>query len=84
MQAQGVEVVEKTDVEKVMDALHKMAINDHNAFAAKTYLQAKGEFVEKAEVKLGLSADEISRRNLEAERQLRDSGYLLPKGESSA
>ena len=67
------------DVEEVLQALHIMATQKHNAFAAKVYLQAKGELVEKAEhkVEVGLSADEITKRNFEAERRLQRGGYRV-------
>jgi len=62
------------EVQAVLEALRKMAIDGKNAFAAKTFLQAKGVFVEKTESKVihELSADEIARRNLEADRELRE------------
>ena len=81
LRAQGIAVPRKTSEEKdeelVLKALKKMAVDDHNASAAKFYLQAIGKFEEKSEtkVKLELSAEEHARRNLEAERRLRDSGY---------
>ena len=48
-----------------------------NAQMAKLAKQLLGELVEesKTEITIGLSADEISRRNLEAERQLREGDY---------
>ena len=61
----------RDEVQEVLDALHQMATVGKSAFAAKTFLQAKGEFVEKSEVKLGLTADEIARRNLGAEQELK-------------
>lgn len=47
-----------------------------NAQALKIYHQLTGDLVEKQEVdvKIGLSADEITRRNLEADRQLEQWG----------
>ncbi len=78
MRAQGIDVPVKTQEEKdeelVLKALKKMAINDHNASAAKFYLQATGKFEEKSQVNLNveISADEYAKRNLEAERQLRE------------
>lgn len=46
-----------------------------NASSLKLLKQLLGDLVEKTEVTLGLTADEIARRNLEAERQLREGGY---------
>lgn len=48
-----------------------------NATALRTYYQLTNRLIEKSEqeVKIGLSADEITRRNLEADRQLREGGY---------
>jgi len=52
-----------------------------NAQAMRLAKQLTGELVEqsKTEVVIGLSADEIARRNLEAERQLREGGYRMEK-----
>ena len=44
--------------------------------ALKLYKQLTGDLVEKQEVKIVLTADEIARRNLEAERQLK-VGYRV-------
>ncbi len=46
-----------------------------NAQSQKLFAQLAGKLIEKSEVKIGLSADEITRRNLEAERQLREQGF---------
>ena len=46
-----------------------------NAQAIKLAAQLANELVEKQEITVGLSADEIARRNLEAERQLKKGGY---------
>ena len=35
-----------------------------------------GMLIDRQEVKVGLTGDELARRNLEAERQLREGGYL--------
>ena len=78
LRAQGIDVPIKTKEEKdeelVLKALKKMAVDDGNASAAKFWLQATGKFEEKSQVKLNveISADEYARRNLEAERQLRE------------
>ncbi len=51
-----------------------------NAQSQKLLAQLMGRLVEKQEVTLGLSADELTRRNLEAERQLRGiSGHRVEK-----
>ena len=64
------------EYEEYIDALKYMTDKLHNAAAAKVYGQVKGWLVEKTEVKHGLTADEITRRNLEADRQLGASGYF--------
>ena len=46
-----------------------------NAQSLKLFFQLTEQLVEKQEVKIGLNADEIARRNLEADRQLREGGY---------
>jgi len=66
-----------SEKEQVLNALRDLCIKHGNAFAGKTWLQAKDEFVEKQEVKVGLTANEIARRNFEAERQLRKAGYRV-------
>ena len=70
----------RDEVQEVLDALHQMATKGKSAFAAKTFLQAKGEFIEKSEVKVGLTADEIARQHLENRRWLRENGYLEKGG----
>ena len=54
-----------------------LAMQRGNANALKLFYTLLNRLVEKTEhkVELGLSADEITRRNLEAERQLRLEGY---------
>lgn len=71
--------VKSKEVQEVLSALHYMTTQKHNAFAGKIWLQAKGELIEKAEhkVEIGLSADEIAKRNFEAERRLREGGYRV-------
>jgi len=65
------------DMEKqVHSHLYKMS-QEGNAFAAKTLLQAKGRFVERSEIKVGLTADELTRRLFQARRELRDAGYNI-------
>ncbi|MAH50470.1 hypothetical protein CMI37_31905 [Candidatus Pacearchaeota archaeon] len=50
-----------------------------NVLAIKLVKQLLGELVEKSETKveLKISADERTRRNLEADRQLREGGYRM-------
>ena len=45
--------------------------------ALELFFKLRGKLVDKvkADVTIGLSADEIARRNLQAERDLRDAGY---------
>jgi len=76
------ETVNNDDAEykNVMNFLYAAGTNQQKITApevqaAKVWLQAKGRLEDKLEVKIGLSADEIARRNFEAERQLNDSGY---------
>lgn len=45
---------------------------DGNAQALKLFFQLTEQLVEKQEVKIGLTADEIARRNFEAERELQE------------
>jgi len=56
-----------------------IAASKGNPNSAKILAQMKGWLIEKSEVKIGLSADEIARRNLEADRQLREGGYRVEK-----
>jgi len=58
----------------VDDALVK-ACKRGNAGALKLYYQLTNRLIEKSEVKVGLSADERARRNLQADVELLDSGY---------
>jgi len=46
-----------------------------NAQSQKLAKQLAGELLEKHEVKVGLTADELTKRALEAQRQLREEGY---------
>lgn len=48
-----------------------------NAQSQKLAKQLAGELVEKQEIRIGLTADELTRRNLEAERQLREAGFNI-------
>jgi len=54
-------------------------IQNGKVTANEAFWKLLGEFIEKTEhkVELGLSADEIARRNFEADRQLRDGGYRV-------
>lgn len=47
--------------------------------AIEAFFKLLGEFIEKTEhkVEFGLTADEIARRNFEADRQLREGGYRV-------
>lgn len=66
------------EVQEVLDALKASCLKG-NAFAGKVWLQVKGQLVDKSEVKvtLELSAEQIARRNLEAERKLGMAGYRV-------
>ncbi len=46
-----------------------------NSKMAELWYKRKGLLVEKQEVRIGLTADEIARRNFEADKQLREAGY---------
>jgi len=48
--------------------------------AIKLYYELTGEYVQKQEIKIGLTGDETARRNLEAEKELRESGYSVGTG----
>ena len=48
-----------------------------NAQALRTYYQLTKRLIEKQEIIHGLTADETTRRNLEADRQLREDGYRV-------
>jgi len=69
---------------KVFKSLMFKIVQNPNApsMDRKLFAQMHGLITDKAEVKVevGLTADEITRRNLEAERQLRAEGYrALPR-----
>lgn len=73
---------EKEDVKEVMEALRVMATRERSpsAFAAKTFLQCKGVFVEKAvEKKKEVNGDEITKYLLKGIRELRKGGYRMDK-----
>lgn len=74
----GVEVEDEEEGEdelkQVLKNLYRLSKKNSNA--AKVWLQATGNLVEKTEVKIGLSADEIARRNIEADRRIR-VGYRV-------
>ena len=65
---------EEEQVEEVLNALWNMSVARKNVFASKIWLQAKGQLIERREdkIQIGFDADEIARRNLEAERRLRE------------
>jgi len=79
----GVQKGWKYDSEKALEKKLK-AIDDSlmersmagNTNALKIYYQRLGLLTEKTEVKIGLSADEIARRNLDARRELEGQGYV--------
>ena len=50
---------------------------DGTVKAQELYARLKGKLKDEIEVTIGLSADEIARRNLEAERELREAGYRM-------
>jgi len=70
----------ESEVNNLLDHLYEEAMKP-NATAGKMelYLKARGRLVEKREdrIVVELSADEIARRNLRAERELRESGYRV-------
>lgn len=51
-----------------------------NAASQKLLAQLMGKLVEKSEVKLEISADDMAKRNLEAQRQLKEEGYGTDSG----
>ena len=51
------------------------ACRQGNAQALKLFFQLTDQLVEKQDIKVGLSADEIAKRNLEADNQLKEEGY---------
>ena len=71
---------EKSDEEQKVEALYKLqeeVMTGTNVPANKweTFFKLKGWYEPKQEIRVGLSADEIARRNLLAERELRESGF---------
>ncbi len=74
----GVEVTKVSEDEKLAlarkvyaDAMVKGASAKDKDLAVRML----GMLIDRQEVKIGLTADEIARRNLEAERQLKEGGY---------
>jgi len=65
------------DKTEVVDKALISACEDNNAQALKIFYTLNKRLVERTEVKVGLTADELTRRNLEAERQLREGGYRV-------
>ena len=61
-------------IKRMDEAVYKAATIENIAKMAELWYKRKGLLIEKQEVdiKVGLSADEIARRNLEAERELRE------------
>ena len=72
-------VQEEEDWEKFMTHLYAgIMVPGAPASKMELYTKLKGRLVEKHEVKVGqLTADEITKRNIEADRQLRDAGYRV-------
>jgi len=61
---------------KVVDAALIRACERGSPGALKAYYQITNRLVEKSEnINIDISGDELTRRNLEAERRLRDMGY---------
>ena len=62
----------KDEVKEVLDNL--LALSQHNAFAGKTFLQAKGVFIEKSEQEVThkFDAESYFRAREEAERRVTD------------
>ena len=56
-----------------------IGMHEGNYKSLESYLKATGEFTEKTEqtIKVKLTADDITRRNLEAERELNAGGYRV-------
>lgn len=76
--AKGYKIEEITDDERLAlarkvytDAMGKGASKGEKELAVRML----GMLVERQEIKVGLTADEIARRNTEAEKQLRDGGF---------
>ncbi len=65
------EEIEEGDSELQQVLRNLFRLSKKNSNAAKVWLQATNNLVEKAEVKIGLTADEIARRNIEADRRIR-------------
>jgi len=64
------------DSAKVVDAALIKACERGSPGALKAYYQITNRLVEKSEnINIDISGDELTRRNLEAERRLRDMGY---------
>lgn len=74
----GYKIEEVSEDEKV--ALARKVYNDAIRKGASTRdkelaVRMLGLIIDKKEISIGLTADEIARRNLEADRQLREGGY---------
>ena len=77
---EGIEVLPTSAEEKL--ALERKVYKDAMASGAskadkELAVKMLGMLIERQEVKVGLTADELTRRNLEAERQLREGGYRV-------
>ncbi len=78
--SKGAEITEVSGDERI--ALERKVYNDAIASDAtkgdkELAVRMLGMLIERQEVKVGLTADELTRRNLEAERQLREGGYRV-------
>ncbi len=65
------------DKTETVDKALIQACENNNAQALKIYYQLTKRLIEEKKVTIGLTADEIARRNLEAEQQLRAGGYRV-------
>ena len=66
--------------QKLVAAKHLVEeVKQGKVTAIEAFFKLLGEFIEKTEhkVEFGLTADEIARRNFEADRQLREGGYRM-------
>ena len=71
---------EEQRIVNVLDVLYDKAVEDRNTDAAKTFLQAKGVFVEKKGKKVEVNADDYFRARDEALRRV--SGDRVLSGHS--
>ena len=66
--------LDTNDPQAVLNSLWQMCVNGNNSAACERWFREKRakEQEHKAGVELGISADEIAKRDMEAERQLRE------------